>query len=129
MGGSRTDFDKPFQDYMDRRKVLWMPWHDVACAFTGVALHDVAGTSFSATIISPIVCPWLSSFSYDCHQLSTDNWQVENNSVLVDPSTSNASVQVLQSVCWSRRINTQGLHFSYQQFQEFHLYRKSVLHI
>ena len=114
VGGSRTDFDKPFQDYIDRRKVPRMPWHDVACAFTGAAVHDVA-RHFIQRYNHITNCSWLSSFFYDCHQLSTDNWQVENDIELVDPSTSNASVQVLRSVGkWSAgQAREDSIHNAY----------------
>ena len=38
----KTDWDKPYVDYgyVDRSQIPRMPWHDVACAFTGAAVSD-----------------------------------------------------------------------------------------
>jgi phosphatidylserine/phosphatidylglycerophosphate/cardiolipin synthase-like enzyme len=39
---SRTDWERPYDDYeyVSRSQIPRMPWHDVACAFTGAAVSD-----------------------------------------------------------------------------------------
>ncbi|CAB4034965.1 Phospholipase D2 [Paramuricea clavata] len=41
---STIDWERPYDDYdyVDRSEIPRMPWHDVACAFTGAAVSDVA---------------------------------------------------------------------------------------
>ena len=102
VGGSRTDFDKPLLDYIDRRKVPRMPWHDVSCMFTGAAVLDVA-KHFIQRYNFINTCSWLSWMLYGCRQLSMESWyNEENNYTLSNPSASNVSIQVVRSLSeWS----------------------------
>ena len=89
--GARTNLDEPMKDYVDRSKDPRMPWHDVACSFSGLPVLDVV-RHFIQRYNS--IKPW---YSFD--RLSLED--VIPNTVLhqiSDPSGSNLTIQVLRSV-------------------------------
>ena len=93
IGGALTNFDKPFEDYVDRSKHPRMPWHDVACMFDGPPALDVAKHFIQRyNAIQP-----------NAHELIIDD-QASFVHTFPDPSGSNLKIQVLRSVdSWSAR--------------------------
>ena len=84
LGGSRTDLDKPLEDYVDRGSVPRMPWHDVACMFTGLPASDVAKHFIQRyNALEPSI--------EDVEHSDTDR-------TFSDRSGSNLKIQVLRSV-------------------------------
>ena len=96
LGGSRAEMGHPMVDYVDRSQVPRMPWHDVACSFTGPPARDVA-KHFIQRYNSLWVTPWWKI--WDQHQLhvsDTDNFDADHS--ILDPSAHKLRVQVLRSV-------------------------------
>ena len=98
LGGGRSELDKPLEDYIARKEIPRMPWHDVACAFNGDAALDVARH-------------FIQRYNYITHsrwkfsncQLSIENWShPEVRHAIRDPSACNVNIQILRSVgSWS----------------------------
>ena len=103
---SETNWEKPFDDYegFNRSHVPRMPWHDVACAFTGVAVSDAVehftqrynalNPRFSFKKIFDF--SWWKNWGF-LHLLQPFE-QGKNDHILVDASAYDVSVQVLRSV-------------------------------
>ena len=85
VGGSRTELDLPMVDYVNRSQVPRMPWHDVACSFTGRPAHDVA---------KHFIQRYNSVGDED--QLHFGNFDMDHK--FSDPGAHNVRVQVLRSV-------------------------------
>ena len=86
VGGSRTELHLPMVDYVDRSQVPRMPWHDVACSFTGPPARDVA---------KHFIQRYNSVGNED--QLSFGG-NFDTDHKFSDPSAHNVRVQVLRSV-------------------------------
>ena len=113
LGGLRTALEHPMVDYVDRSQVPRMPWHDVACSFTGPPAHDVA-KHFIQRYNSLWVTPWWKI--WDHHQLhvsDTDNSNADHS--IPDPSSRNLRIQVLRSVDkWSGgQVHEASVHNAY----------------
>ena len=88
VGGSRTRLDLPMVDYIDRSLVPRMPWHDVACSFTGPPVHDVAKHFIQRY-----------NSVGDEHQLHVDDaGNFDTSDKFFDSIAHNVRVQVLRSV-------------------------------
>lgn len=99
LGGGRKELNKPLEDYIARREVPRMPWHDVACSFSGDAALDVARHFIQRyNYINQSMFSLLSN-----RQLSIENWShPEVCHAIPDPSASNVNIQILRSVgSWS----------------------------
>ena len=89
-GGGRNNVDCPFDDYIDRSTVPRMPWHDVACSFTGPPVKDVSKHFMQRYKLIR---------GYDLEE-----WQPSVSYTIPDPNGENLSVQVLRSVDnWSTK--------------------------
>ena len=88
VGGSRTQLELPTVDYIDRSLAPRMPWHDVACSFTGPPAHDVAKHFIQRY-----------NSVGDEHQLNVDDTgSFDISDKFSDPNAHNVRVQVLRSV-------------------------------
>lgn len=96
---SKTDWERPYDDYeyVNRSKIPRMPWHDVACAFTGAAVSDAVKHFIQRyNALNP---SWW-KFS-ELHHLPTELKLSESKSLDVS-SYAKANIQVLRSVdYWS----------------------------
>ena len=98
IGGDRSNFDKPLENYIDRKAIPRMPWHDVACSFNGSSALDVARHFIQRF-------NYIDSLKWDSKPspLSIDDWA--HPEVLHDihePSAGDVKIQVLRSVgSWS----------------------------
>ena len=106
VGGSRIEPDNLMKDYIHdyndeesrnrtlRSCVPRMPWHDVACSFTGPPAHDVA-KHFIQRYNS--VKPWW--MFWDLHRLNIgDMGRSAFDHSIPNPSANNLNIQVLRSV-------------------------------
>ena len=111
LGGSRTELDRPVDDYVNRSDTPRMPWHDVGCLFTGPPVHDVA-KHFIQRYNSAKPCRWK---FWDCHQLYIEDTDYSTNYTIPDPSTHNVRIQVLRSVDkWSAgQTHEASIHKAY----------------
>lgn len=98
IGGSRKEFDKPLEDYINRKEVPRMPWHDIACAFTGAAVLDVAKHFIQR--YNFINYSWFKFWG--ATHLDIEGFGHPTNCSISDPCADNVSIQVLRSVgSWS----------------------------
>ncbi len=97
VGGTRTGFDEPLIDYIDRSKEPRMPWHDVACGFSGPAVGDVV-VHFIQRYNFINQCSWYEWVFGGCRELLQENLEYKSSCELSDPSACNVSIQILRSV-------------------------------
>ena len=95
-GGSRTDLDHPFVDYVDRSTVPRMPWHDIGVSFTGPPVKDVSKHFIQR----------YKSITSHRHDLEEDEGDPSVTYTIPDPSARNLRIQVLRSIDkWSAEEN------------------------
>ena len=90
--GERTNLNESMKDYVDRSKDPRLPWHDVACSFSGLPALDVAKHFIQRY---NYIKPW-----YSFHPLSLEDFGVPNPEPhqISDPVGNNLKIQVLRSV-------------------------------
>ena len=106
--GHRTRFDQPMKDYVDRKVIPRMPWHDVSCSFTGAPVQDLYKhfiqrysnhqvDNYRPTPGFVGERSWLSRlWNFFKHMRSVTTHTIP------DPSSNNARIQLLRSVTtWS----------------------------
>lgn len=99
LGGTRSEYNKPLKDYIDRREIPRMPWHDVACSFDGAAASDVAN-HFIRRYDSITNKTWWKFWEKKIDK----KWKPpsENARTILNPSANHVKIQVLTSVdTWS----------------------------
>lgn len=90
---SKTNWERPFDDYeyVNRKEIPRMPWHDVACAFTGAAVLDAVKHFIQRY---NALKPWWKFWKFpDSPMEVTSDYNFTDSSVY-----SNVNVQVLRSV-------------------------------
>ena len=117
LGVVRTRLDEPFEDYINREEDPRMPWHDVACSFSGDPVLDIA-RHFIERYNAINHCSWFKLWNR-C-QLSIDNWDHpethdDDGDTISDPSSSNIDIQALRSVGnWSsKQPREDSIHQAY----------------
>ena len=98
LGGGRSELNKPLDDYIDRRVIPRMPWHDVACSVDGAAASDVA-KHFIQRYKAIKHDPWWKFWKKDELAGIDKNWEhSETSRTILHPSANDVKIQVLRSV-------------------------------
>ena len=90
---SKTNWERPFDDYdyVNRKEIPCIPWHDVACAFTGAAVLDAVKHFIQR---NNELKPWWKFWKFpDSPMEVTSDYNFTDSSVY-----SNVNVQALRSV-------------------------------
>ena len=107
LAGPRTNFNEPLEDYTInntslRNEIPRLPWHDVACSFTGEAAMDVAKHFIqrynAINNNSSWWCSWWFAVGW-CggNELDTEDKPKTFHNIS-HPTTNNVKIQVLRSV-------------------------------
>ena len=97
-GGPRTNFSKPMDDYVNRRNVSRLPWHDVGCSFTGQPAQDVSNYFIKR----------YNNHCQSCPKITSDR----EYSVIPNYSGHDVRIQVLLSAGWWTECEA-SIHYTY----------------